>query len=625
MDDKLESLILVTSASQLKRAYRLCDYLSCLGRRSLILTAYEIEADSDKYPVRNLSYYQELFKINYLDIKQSAYNLFYSLASEEVYNGITLRNLTSYKDVSLWDLSVQYVFSELIPFIYYLDIADKILEFEKPQEVYAINSDTVIEEIFNLLCRKRLINFNAGAKSHNLKSGISKGSAKPLIFLKKIKRLCVSFYFSMLNFFKFLNLKGGRRIIFFVPTERFFISMLPVIRKYSDSERLVINNFLSGSSKKLKESRIFYTDMYGYNLYSLFNIKTERFLKRIKTALFRDDSVFFKDMLYKGLPIGGLLIGIFRKAIAIEFPEIIREIDIVRKIILSYKPKVIVLGGAPFKITLIAKTLSVSVVAIQSIYPGDFIFFSPVLADAFTVDGSFWKEYLCRQDVEHAKIWITGSLKFDFLKEEEVSQIRLKPAERSAELDSDKSKKKVIFATNYSSLAMGSLKYQNINRIRSVCEAMKNIREGHLVIKLHPYDNDFGIYKNVARQAGLRNYSIIKNADMFGLLRTCDLLITHISAVSYEAVLMDRKVILLCGASDFQNEDVWDFRRYGVAEILDNLKDLEKHIRRLLFSPEAESMLKKNRQEYIYEHAYKLDGNAAFRVKEVIDRFVKAV
>ncbi len=616
MREKIENLILVSHKSGLERAYELYDSISFPTGRALILTDYAVEADKGRRLARNLSYYQELFDIKFRDMKQSTYNLLYSLSESKVCGGPTLRELTKYKGVSLWDLSAQYLYSELMPLLYYTQIIDKILEYEEPQRVYVIGSDSILGEVFFLLCKVKMVNFivDARPRRHFL-ALIKKLFNKYSMFLKRVKRLCLSSYFFMSNLLNSRKLNKKYKLIFFAPTERFLFSMIPLIKKYSPSQRLVINDYLSGSSATLRKNKISYTDFYGYSFYNLFSVRASIFLKIIKKAIFAEEREFFKNILYNGLPIGGLLECAFEKAIFAEIHDRMREVDSARKIFSSYMPEVVVVGGASFKITLIAKSLSIPVVAIQSIHPSDFIFFAPISADAVTVDGNFWKEYLVKRNVDSDKIFITGSMKYDFLREipvlETNSAIRIK-------------EKTVVFATNYSSLAMGSLKFQNMARLKSVCGAMKNINEAGLIIKLHPYDNDFTTYANVVRNIGLNNCKIIKDADTFRLLQECDLLITHISAVSYEAVLMNKPVILLCGGSDFQNEDAWDFRRYGVAIFVDDLSKLEYFIRKVLFDAAAVSELASRRMDYIEEHVHGIDGNAAVRTKELIDKYIYA-
>jgi CDP-glycerol glycerophosphotransferase (TagB/SpsB family) len=255
-------------------------------------------------------------------------------------------------------------------------------------------------------------------------------------------------------------------------------------------------------------------------------------------------------------------------------------------------------------------------VVLQCSHPEELIYFSPPLADAITVDGNYWREYLSRNNVDFSKIWITGPAKLDISLNTKLGLRKL-----SLEREIDKSKNTVIFTTPYSSLAMGVMEYEKIEKFKSVCNALKSIDNIFFVVKLHPFDNDWDVYEKIVKAAGLSDYNIVKNVDMLSLLGHCDLLITYFSVVGYEAVLMDKNVILLSKITDFRSDDVWDFGRFRAVIAVDNYKELEHYIRQALFDAEVIARLRENRKEYILEHAYRLDGDASSRIKEVIDKF----
>lgn len=613
MEGLTKNLILVSAKSGLAPAFKIYDRLTLLGTKSLILTGFGIEVSGQKYASKSMQFYQKAFRLNFNDIRQDSYSLFSSLAESEVYKGETLRKLTSYKDISLWDLCALYLSSEVIPLLYYINIGDKILDCEKPKKVYLVGSGP-LDKIFYLLCKKKSIDFHLEeAKNENgvsliMKKGIGWGH----LFIKRNKRLLVSFYYYVVNLVKYLRVNKSYKVIFFAPIERFFVSMLPVVKKYSGSNSLVVNSFPWGASKKLRENKVFYTDLYGYKLYGLFNWGTRAFLKNISTAV--NSSNFFSKASYKGISHGDLFEGIIEKLIFEEFPEKIRLIDIVRKIILSFKPDTVVVSNTSYDIALIAKGLSRNVVAMQCAHPQEFTYFSPVIADAVTVDGSFWRDYLIKNNVGPDKIFVTGAPKFDFLKK----------GEAHGKINSlfnhlIGSKKIVVFATPYSSLAMGTIEYEKIEKLKYVCNAVKNIDGAYLIIKLHPFDDDWRICQRIAKESGLLNYTVIKEIQMLTLLDYCDLLITYHSVAGYEAVLMDKNVIWINNSSDFRCDDVWDFRRLMPVAVVEDLTELEHSIRDILFNLKTRSELVVKREGYRAEHIYKLDGNAANRVKAAID------
>lgn len=615
MNDNFGILILVSDKTQFTAAYKLYNKLCFFGKRPLIFSLCDNAIMEREYTIRTLKYYQSIVKLDSHYIKQETYNLFYSLAEREIDNHLTLRTLTMYKGVALWDLSAVSVFPKIASIVYYINIMEAIFDFEKIKEIHIINNTSDLEKIARLICEKKQIPYfieNTTAKWILALRGFFLGN---FIFLRKAKRMLISLYFLFINFKKSFRLKNSYKVIFFSPLERFFNSMLPVIRQYTEDERLVVNNFQSGSDKILIQNKIPYMDFYGYKLYSLFDGHVIDLIKKIKVAIYRD-GIFFSKITYKQLPIGSLLSDLFNRVIHEEFPERMREVDILRKIILSYSPKVIVVTDCFSHFILIAKSLNISVVAIQTGHADEFIFFGPVKADAITVDGKYWKEYLSKKNVDADRIWVTGPPQFDLLQNNIFAR-----KNDNFPLNIDKNKKIVVYASIYSSLALGMLDYERTEQVYLVFNAIKRIKDAHLIIKLHPYDFDSGIYSRAAKEIGLFDYSIIGNIDMLKVLKSCDLLITHLSKASYEAVLMNKNVLLLCYNSDFISDDIWDFKRYGAVMSAQNFSELEGCIRKALFDPATQFLLRKNRAEYIPEHVYKLDGNASRRVKEIIDRF----
>ncbi len=611
MHARYESIILVINKQGLKTAFNIYNSLSRTGKNPLLLTTDDFSVPDKIYSVRRLQFYRDSSQIDYFKIKQEASDIFFSLGNKEISGSLTLRNLTMYKGVSLWDLSVRNVFADLLSILYDFNMAEAALDFEKPSEVHIINNGDNLAKIFELIAKKRQIHLFIHSMPGRRMLCINKFCYMPVFFARKIKRFFVSVYFLVNNLIKSGKLKKKYKVIFFTPVKRAFDSMLPVILKYNSEERLVIDSFLSGCSEKMKENGIFYTDFLGYKLYSLFDGPA---LKNIRKMINKNKN-FYRELSYKGVPIGVMLDRTFDKLAGEIFFNNMENIDIIKKIFASHKTEAIVVVYYSVDIAMVARTISIPTLAIQNGFIDELRCFGLIINDAVTVDGPYWKQHLLKkQDINPERIRVTGPVKFDV-----VSNGRFKASDYDSATNAAKPQKIVIFATTPGTVfPMGFIEYEKTVHFKKICSAMANIKGAHLIIKSHTNERDTAIYKNIAEQAGLEDYSIVKDVDMLKLLRDCDLLIAYTSTVGYEAVLLDKNIISLSGASD----DMWDFKRYNAAIIIDNFEMIESHIRNALYDPETISMLKKGREEYLREHAYKLDGHAADRVKEVIDDFV---
>lgn len=605
MEPSKNCLIIVTEASQLKQASKLYEGLLLCGRNPLIISEDHIKL-GEKYCFKSFRHYQDTFKINYFDIRGDVSRFFSSLEF--------FRNKTMYKGVSLWELSANYIFFVLVPIFYNITLINMIFDHEKPQEVHLMTNDKSKEMAFEIIAGSRQVKHFIHTQHKRGTNLIPVFFLNILKFAKENKRFLFSVYLLLLNCLKSVKIGNRYKIIFFAPAERFFVSMLSVVLKYSDSERIVINIDHPGSAGFLKNNKVFFTDFYGYKLYSSLNKEDGIFLGGIKESVL-NDAAFFAQLFYKGFPIGRLLKDMFRHLIYEEFPEKIREINIVRKIVSSYKPELIVVADSSFNIALITKSLSMPFISMQTGHADEFVLFGPVLADGITVEGNYWKKYLISKSVVPEKIWACGPPKFDLRNNNHL---------KNPNTNRKKSKKKVVFASAYAASSSGMFEYENIDQVYAILNAIKKIDNTHLVIKLHPFDKNLNFYQRAAEETGVSDYSIISNVDISEVLSDCDLLIVHFSKASYEAVLMNKNVIFLSCSSSYHWEDIWDYKKYGAVIALEKLQDLEKHIRSVLFDTEMQEKLRSGRERYISEHAFKIDGLAGHRVKQVLDKFINS-
>jgi len=146
-----------------------------------------------------------------------------------------------------------------------------------------------------------------------------------------------------------------------------------------------------------------------------------------------------------------------------------------------------------------------------------------------------------------------------------------------------------------------------------VFKATKENNNTFLVIKLHPAEkNDIGYYRSIAIEAGCENFTIIHDFDLYRLISICDLLITCFSTVGAETVYFKKPLIIL----DHLKQDIQQYHREGIAFQATTAVELSKLVQKILASELVyDAAAYKN---YISKFAYKIDGQAAMRIKEFI-------
>jgi len=92
VNDKYESVILVVNKAELRIALDLYDKLAYIGKKVLILTKDDTIAFDKKLSVRSFQFYRLLFQPTYPNLRQEAYDLFFSLAEKEVSKNQLLEN-----------------------------------------------------------------------------------------------------------------------------------------------------------------------------------------------------------------------------------------------------------------------------------------------------------------------------------------------------------------------------------------------------------------------------------------------------------------------------------------------------------------------------------------------------
>ncbi|MFP4469402.1 MAG: hypothetical protein ACLFPE_01890 [Bacteroidales bacterium] len=150
-----------------------------------------------------------------------------------------------------------------------------------------------------------------------------------------------------------------------------------------------------------------------------------------------------------------------------------------------------------------------------------------------------------------------------------------------------------------------------------VFTAMKELGTGfYLYIKLHPGEHrSEKYYHSIAEKAGCRNYTILGVVDLYEVIASCEVLITCFSTVGTETVYFNKPLIIL----DHLKQDIQQYHRDGVAwQAIDSgqLKNIIESISsgKLVIDSEAY-------RRFIRLNAFKIDGKAADRVLEVINRY----
>ncbi len=226
-----------------------------------------------------------------------------------------------------------------------------------------------------------------------------------------------------------------------------------------------------------------------------------------------------------------------------------------------------------------------------------------ILCDTTIVWGDYWKDFLINIAGYPAdSLEVAGQSRTDIipvlLREQQSLKTRLNlpPGEI------------IVFASQ--------LQQDPLLRERAafdVFESVKDQRDVHLIVKLHPSEvSDPDYYIRIAKQAGCENYSIATDTDLYLLIATCRLLITCFSTVGAEAVYFNKPLIIL----DHLEQDIQGYIRQQVAFKATNAGELSETIKRVLSGKLSTD--EKAANDFIRRNAYRVDGMTSERILEII-------
>ncbi len=623
---KHKILIIITRNPQIDFALELEKKLLDKNNEVTLLIDDNISL-SKKDNVKPLGFYKTSRNIAFRDIWKDSHKLISDWAEEKVAGNTTLRELTQYERISLWDVSIDAILDKLNLLIEKINVIDEVLKIELPDEVIILDTMDLLEQTVLLFCKARKIPIKIYkiSKSEYLKCKIFNFINPVIDLARRIKRFLLSIYFCAFNFLQHIRNSGVKpKIIFFSTAERYLDTLLPVMNLFNNNERLMINATAPSLSFRLRRENIYFKEFFGYLLNFPLNRNADKFLRNVWNIITKSKE--FQDKLtYKKISLWPILKSIFRDLNFTIFKNYIYRLNVTKKIILSYNPKAIVVLNNPQDIIYNAKKFGVPVISMQCASVEDLIYLGLVSADRVTVDGEYWKNILINRGMLSYKILVTGQPRFDIVFKNMDYYKREKRRSLFNKLGIDKKKKLIVFVGNPITPSMGLFEFEYRESIRMVYRAVKNEKGVQLLIKMHPFECNFRIYTEIAKEMGLCGISIVNDIDKWELLFACDVLITHASTMGYDAIIVDKPVISLQNLNKYGlgilSDDMWNLKESGALVCINNSLELKKAIENILFDSAFASRLKKNRKRYMETHSNYL-GVASIRVKKGIEELL---
>ena len=154
--------------------------------------------------------------------------------------------------------------------------------------------------------------------------------------------------------------------------------------------------------------------------------------------------------------------------------------------------------------------------------------------------------------------------------------------------------------------------------ITSVFVALKELNE-NIIIKRHPTQNKEIIKFQDLANKFLPNVKIYKNRNTYKLLSKSKLVVSMLSSVITEAIILDKPVVM----PRYMEHDLGaQFMSTNAVLTIDRPEDALNVIKKALYDDEVKAQLKIGREKFLKEHL-EFRGNATEKTLELISDILK--
>lgn len=351
--------------------------------------------------------------------------------------------------------------------------------------------------------------------------------------------------------------------------------------------------------------------------------EAKRLAAQVKTAMDQVEKPAAGDgaSVYNGVHLGDVISKSINPSRLEYILFSLRMVEFYLKVLQKTKPGLVFVtdeNGSGRPLVAAARSLGIPCVGIQHgiihplhteyVYPKYSDSGTIPLCDATAVFGQNERDILTGYSVfKESQVAVTGQSRLDLV-------FRPEPGAAASDHagDGQARRKVVLFSTGAE---------PDLPAMPVLAEALSQLgSEVRLVIKLHPSENTELLYAEKCRQYGLKDFVVVKKADLYQLLDSCDLHVSINSTVLSEAVVFGKPNLVI----DTVGLPAWgNWAEQGVARNLSSFGSPKEALEKMLFDPGMKQEYLKAREAFIKKHYFRLDGKATERICDVGERYLK--
>ena len=216
---------------------------------------------------------------------------------------------------------------------------------------------------------------------------------------------------------------------------------------------------------------------------------------------------------------------------------------------------------------------------------------TPYYSDIIYVDGILDKEFLVKNSVNPEKIIISGSVRHENLFKEIPKLLSIKDTFSGKIYHLDQDRIKILLTT--SPISIESNKYF----LKTVVNSLRRLSNIQFIIKLHPRESGLN-HKKLLEDMGYADVIIVKDVDLYKLLKSCDFLLTKDSGIILEAMAVGIPIICLDLMNlrlFFSGEFLFSNKNYVLKAYNEN--DIYNYLQSFIMNPKKLEDYKKQTKE----------------------------
>lgn len=566
-----------------------------------------------------------------VELKNKIYNSIYSFDDVELQPNIKGKDVFSFNGVNHWGglSTIFYMnyFKDLLDLAQYQKKIDSILSNSQSNTYVLSNRKNRIRMIEDIAKKNKNtpILLKDSIKVARIKNSFYNGKNFFSIIFSTVLPMFSAIFYNFWNHFTSKNEKnkyGGSKIILFPKAVTHLNDLIPIAKKLnrekkleyvvllpfsSFESRLINNSVCSHIVDKLKKHGIkfeYIDKSSGIGIRETLSIikNITSFSKVIRIFPFKLKENLEKDL---GIEIPQHFVTDSRAIVFSHIYYVFINILLDRYLVTRDPSLIVKFGtGRPYSqiLGVLGKKKGIPVLLIPHSIIGHEGFPYKIYCDKIAVSGYIDLNSLKKSGIREEKLVLTGRPYYDRVVTFKNIQFR-----------GEKNKRNNVNILIVSQPIDTELDHFSKSLfIKTVLSELKKFNNIDLIVKLHPMENEDNLYHQFAAEIGIR-LNILKNADLYELMHTADLVITIVSNAGAEALLMGKPVISVNlsgverpsyvaekGAVEARNKE-------EVHKVIDDIVNKDRAF---------------NSEGFINKFAYKMDGKATDRVLKLIHEMV---